>query len=330
MRRSGTIKNKILNFILFSVLILAGYYFIIFRAEKATLKIAETTLTKAAEDAAETAVLREVVKEEFIQYIKDKVIDEVRPAMKMQMNEVAVNASEPVDLKFTEITETLKKDIKQLDEKSDKIISSKLNVLEKENSSIKTSIEQSAKNINDFINLTLTDLVPAGAISAFYCKPNSPPAGWLVCDGKVISCNTEKKLEISSDIKYTRLVNILTALGYGTTECTAELPDLRGVFLKGIENNVSPGEYQDDSIKKHKHPIFGEAQTVGIKMGKFDNSKYRVFMTEIHDSNMPSPRTIFKDTEFQGKSTIDNADFNENGGDETIPKNVSIVWCIKY
>lgn len=66
--------------------------------------------------------------------------------------------------------------------------------------------------------------VPTGTIQ-WYAK-NTPPAGWLVCDGSAVSRST-----------YSDLFAVIgTTFGAGNGSTTFNLPDLRGEFIRGWDN----------------------------------------------------------------------------------------------
>lgn len=65
--------------------------------------------------------------------------------------------------------------------------------------------------------------VPAGSVQA-YAGP-VPPAGWLLCDGSNVSRTTYAKL----------FAAIGTTWGVGDGSTTFKLPDLRGEFVRGLD-----------------------------------------------------------------------------------------------
>jgi microcystin-dependent protein len=82
-----------------------------------------------------------------------------------------------------------------------------------------------------FKNGAITDFT--GAIMAF-AMPN-PPAGWLECNGAEIS-----------RITYSSLFNLIgTTYGKGNGLTTFNLPDFRGEFIRGWDNNrgIDIGRY---------------------------------------------------------------------------------------
>ena len=98
---------------------------------------------------------------------------------------------------------------------------------------------------------------PVGSVMPF--AGSKVPDGWLLCDGRAVSRS-----------EYAALYNVIeTAWGYGNNSTTFNLPDMRGVFLRGVSgtsgrdanaairipliaggnggNNV--GSYQGDAIR---------------------------------------------------------------------------------
>lgn len=313
------------------VALLIAYGAVNMIATRAAHKVAAVTIAPAAEKAAKRAVDRQVVEEQFVQFLVDNVKKETIRELSAEMKQIAQNTAGAVDVKYQQTTDTLQQDLRTLATKTDELVNTRVAAVEAANALTQKAVEESGKTMQEFVSLSLTDLVPAGAISAFYCTLDEPPRGWLICDGKTITADPDKRSHLAPNEKYVKLVRILTELGYGVEPGVATLPDLRGLFLRGVSEGVTVGQKQNDVIKQHRHPIYGEAQTVGVTSLFIDRgAKYRSFMTEIRGQNMPAPRPIFGDTEFQGYSTLDHADFVTDGADETRPKNVSVVWCIKY
>ncbi|EJF88056.1 hypothetical protein ME1_00820 [Bartonella vinsonii subsp. arupensis OK-94-513] len=88
---------------------------------------------------------------------------------------------------------------------------------------------------------------PSGTIGVFAMQ--SLPSGWLLCDGKAYS---------RSD--YSDLYNAIGTRWGGSDSWTKfNVPDLRGVFLRGVDDDrkIDPwrsfGTLQNDSIKTHDH-----------------------------------------------------------------------------
>ncbi len=326
------LSNKILGAILgVSLIVIIIINLMISSAvSDSAIESVEDNLKRLAKEQAASALSTEIVKEEFIDYIVDNVKKKAVPELKNSMSNAAGEIIRPITQSVVTATETLKGDVALLKSRTDVIEFEKMAKLEKMGEEIEKTFSKSTKSIDKFINLRLTDLVPPGTVSAFFCNPNKPPEGWLICNGETITNTPEFKADQKPNPQFTPLMAILAELGYNIGDNLVQLPDLRGRFLRGVEKNIKVGELQKDAIKKHKHPIYGEAQTIGSTVSDNADNKYRVFMTEIRGRNMPSPRAIFEDSQNQGASSSDHGRFQGTGADETRPKNISIVWCIKY
>ena len=110
--------------------------------------------------------------------------------------------------------------------------------------------------------------IPAGTIAAF--GGEVVPEGWLFCDGSAV--NRTQHAALFAAIK--------TSWGAGDGQTTFHLPDLRGVFLRGVSRgtNRDPdrgarnadrpgaaqgdavGSFQQDQLRQHTHqagyPVF--------------------------------------------------------------------------
>lgn len=140
--------------------------------------------------------------------------------------------------------------------------------------------------------------IPAGAV--FWFAANSPPTGYLECNGATISRTT-----------YAGLFAVIgDTFGEGDGSTTFELPDLRGEFIRGwdssrgVDDGRVFGSAQADELKAHTHTITTSgSDTV---------------------SSPPNNRPATSNTnDFQTKST------NTTGGTETRPRNVALLPCIK-
>ncbi len=173
--------------------------------------------------------------------------------------------------------------------------------------------------------------VPTGAIMPFAGSVSSggallePISGWLVCNGAAIP----------SDAKYDKLKQVL-----GTAWGTNLLPDLRGTFLRGVNNgrtgayadvdNRSVGSFQVDENKEHNHT--GIANTAGQH-----NHSWSWPFSSDEDGN--GSTSILGDNDNAGGWTIPTSSsgdhthslsINNSGGPESRPKNAAIVYIIKY
>lgn len=143
----------------------------------------------------------------------------------------------------------------------------------------------------------------------------TPPSGWLECDGAAISRTAYSNL----------FTAIGTTFGSGDGSTTFDLPDLRGEFLRGWDNGRGVdgsrtfGSSQLDAMQGHRHEIV----TVGGAAVAASNF--------VGDSFNALPG-------FRGTGANDNARTMKtdgtNGtpriGSETRPRNVALMYCIKF
>ena len=145
--------------------------------------------------------------------------------------------------------------------------------------------------------------------------------GWLPCDGREV-------LQTKYPVLYAR---IRDSWGKGNSVDTFNLPDLRGLFLRGVDpegsndidyklrfssfhrtNEIAGpvvGSVQTDGIAKHSHPL---TKTIYVHGRSFKG-----------DSGSDRP---LKDS--SGNVFIDRT--GETGGSETRPKNAYVYYIIKY
>jgi microcystin-dependent protein len=137
--------------------------------------------------------------------------------------------------------------------------------------------------------------VPAGAVMAY--AMNSAPTGWLAADGAAVSRS-----------EYARLFAAVgTTHGVGNGSTTFNLPDLRGYFVRGSGTNSDGtaagtfGAKQADDFKSHTHTVFG------AQGGPFTSTG--IYLSGVTGTNVTSAAT---------------------GGTETRPKNIAMLYCVKF
>lgn len=123
----------------------------------------------------------------------------------------------------------------------------------------------------------------------------SVPEGYLLCDGA----------EVSREI-YAELFNIIGVIyGAGDSTTTFLLPKL--IDDRFVKGSISVGVYQDSNIAEHSHNVtYSAAVTSGARYSAGDAGGYA----------LASSKTI--STEKSGS------------GEETYPKNITLLPCIKY
>lgn len=141
----------------------------------------------------------------------------------------------------------------------------------------------------------LPDNAPPGAVISF--AASAPPSGWLECNGAFLSRTAYADL----------YATIGTIFGDGSGSTTFNLPDLRGEFIRGwdhgrgVDTNREFGSKQADEFKSHNHA--GLVNTDGYTAGMNNGYRYH--------------------------SPCRNA-MGYAGGNETRPRNIAMLFCIKY
>jgi microcystin-dependent protein len=157
-------------------------------------------------------------------------------------------------------------------------------------------------------------LLPAGAVQAF--AMNSAPSGWLAADGTAVSRST-----------YAALFSAIgTTYGAGDGSTTFALPDLRGYFVRGSGTNSDStaagtfGTRQADELKAHTHGVTDPGHTHGTDPYATNQAGSQIGYTS------PLTSRFGDDT---GSSTT-GISIQSTGGTETRPKNIAMLYCIKF
>jgi microcystin-dependent protein len=153
-------------------------------------------------------------------------------------------------------------------------------------------------------------LLPAGAVMPF--AMNSAPNGWLAADGAAVSRTTFAAL----------FATIGTVHGAGDGSTTFNLPDLRGIFVRGsgsqeisgITYNKTFATKEGDAFQGHQHAVTHNAQ-VAIESNVFQGG---------NGANLV-PATIQI-----GNPTTDGANGTPRTASETRPANIALLYCVKF
>jgi microcystin-dependent protein len=141
--------------------------------------------------------------------------------------------------------------------------------------------------------------VPVGSITMH--GANAAPSGWLECDGAAVSRATYAGL----------FAAIGTVFGVGDGTTTFNVPDLRGEFVRGWDDGraVDParafGSAQSDEFKAHVHSVQPPASN--------DDSASGLTSTGTGGAEIITP--------YNTAST---------GGSETRPRNIALLFIIKF
>lgn len=163
--------------------------------------------------------------------------------------------------------------------------------------------------IKTYIDAIIPDGQLPGEVAAF--AMSTAPAGWLKANGAAVSRTTYAAL----------FAAIGTAFGAGDGSTTFNLPDLRGEFVRGwddgrgVDSGRAFGSGQADEIKAHNHSSF----------------EWWAYSNDTTDSHRPGgtiPHLTRNGEDYWG-------DRNQEvcvttGGAETRPRNVALLYCIKF
>lgn len=178
-----------------------------------------------------------------------------------------------------------------------------------------------------------SSLYPTGFIGTFGMR--AIPKGWLLCDGKAYSRNDYSEL----------FATIGTVWGEGDGVTTFNVPDLRGMFLRGVDGGrqIDVGRafasVQTDLLQSHQHqgqklstPHFSSTENywdghttdiLGYRLRLFGSGMISIF-TGIESENIHGyivePYSVDEREDVVLRSS---------GEGETRPINVSIVFAIK-
>lgn len=186
-------------------------------------------------------------------------------------------------------------------------------------------------------SLISSQLLPPGAVLPF--AGETPPTGWLVCDGSAVSRSTYAEL----------YAYIGTLYGAGNGSTTFNLPDLRNQFVRGSSSTRPVGNTESDQLGSHSHTgstnttgnhtHSGSTDTTGEHTHKYGGSG-AMAAGKINNWLPPSNSGGQSTTEAGAHShsiNLDNAGnhshtliINSTGGSETRPMNIALLYCIKY
>lgn len=165
-------------------------------------------------------------------------------------------------------------------------------------------------------------LTPPGAVQAF--ARSTAPTGWLKCNGGAVSRTTYNKL----------FAAIGTTFGVGDGSSTFNLPDLRGEFVRGlddgrgIDGGRALGSEQGHTLQSHNHYLptgTGNAFPDLTKKFALPDSLWEAQQV----NNSASIGTV--NTTFPNENYISGTAVGDVGtfAAETRPRNIALLYCIK-
>lgn len=161
---------------------------------------------------------------------------------------------------------------------------------------------------------------PAGVIYPFAGSADKIPPGWLLCNGDTLN-----------KTDYPALFNVIDINWGEPSPETFNLPDLRGVFLRGVSGPGSDSFTDPDAESRISRHTGG---AIGNHPGSY---QYDDFESHNHDWKYGSEGDdsgyggSYSEFTFTGGSYVGAASpVNNRGGNETRPSNAYVHYIIKY
>jgi microcystin-dependent protein len=170
------------------------------------------------------------------------------------------------------------------------------------------------------LEIDLVPTPPPGSVMAY--MGTTAPVGWLLCDGSAIS---------RSDFPALWAV-IGTNSGAGDGSTTFNLPDMRGLFLRGV-NGLRNDSFADPDADSQRTSIFPGGNTgnsVGsYQTGQFASHSHAQYVTANSGYGTGIRRDWAGDVPSLG-AYPQGIDTGSAGGNENRPNNISVYYIIKY
>lgn len=162
---------------------------------------------------------------------------------------------------------------------------------------------------------------PPGQVSAFAMP--SPPAGWLKANG----------VEVSRS-QYSRLFEAIgTLYGAGDGSTTFNLPDSRGEFIRGwddgrgVDSGRTIGSIQSDSFAEHQHDFLIKKSSGSASQDPGGTGALAAVSSGLGRNTItPEDHMVIESRDFTGGD----GPVRKSGSEETRPRNISLLICIKY
>lgn len=154
----------------------------------------------------------------------------------------------------------------------------------------------SRQEVIDLIN----NMQPTGEVAPF--ARSTAPEGWLVCNGQAVSRTTYARL----------FAAIGTTFGAGNGSTTFQIPDLRGEFIRGWDSSRGVdvgrpfGSGQPHLLASHNH-LMGQYRPI----------------------NASVMQPVISGAELSTSGVGDVVRTATSGGNETRPRNVALLYCIR-
>lgn len=164
----------------------------------------------------------------------------------------------------------------------------------------------------------VSSTVPVGTITSYVGTTNPQDDSWLLCNGQHIDIS-----------KYPVLYGLI-GTSYGGSGSQFYIPDLRGLFVRGLDDGkespiVDPdaprqiGKFQDSANKSHHHKLYGSNWAKDFKGLKEGGAQ-----VVVASSKIGSLGVVPVDISTGGYQLV-----VDDGGTESRPKNIALNYIIK-
>ena len=190
-----------------------------------------------------------------------------------------------------------------------------------------------------YVDTTLNSTgVPSGTIVSF--SASSPPTGYLKANGAAVSRTTYAALFAAIGTQY----------GAGNGSTTFNVPDLRGEFIRywddarGVDTGRTFGSFQDQDYLSHNHGVTDPGHTHGGSTSSTGAHTHSYSMAgadgggggnvafgsgyNYSSSNTSSAGTHSHTLSISAATT--GISISASGGTETRPRNLAMLYCIKF
>jgi len=149
---------------------------------------------------------------------------------------------------------------------------------------------------------------------------SNAPSGWLLCDGAAVSRT-----------QYVQLFAVIgVANGSGDGASTFNLPDLRGMFLRGLDGaaGVEPDKATRTAAKPGGNAgnALGSLQPDQFKSHNHVNGSFNRLLQVSNGTNTTTPSTDVSPSE---PDILNTQPIAAAGGNESRPKNIYVNYIIK-
>lgn len=157
---------------------------------------------------------------------------------------------------------------------------------------------------------------PSGTIMAFGGPKNKVPTGWVLCDGKLLD---------RTNPRFSNLFNAIGTSWGGDGGNRFAVPDLRGLFLRGVSDTT--GLDPDAADRLPSRINLNSTGNRGNTVGSKQTDEFKRHTHDYKDEKQPAPNTFDSGG---GRGLQDHTrTTSPAGGNETRPVNAYVFYIIK-